>query len=71
MITLTAGTHEPLFRSTESNRPPLRVGVVQHRWRPDRGEPITVLKVCIGRAAGEGARPRSPPDQIPARRQRI
>ena len=56
MITLTAGAHEPLSRSTESHRPPLRVGLVQHRWRPDRGELVTVLKDGIARAAGEGAK---------------
>ena len=34
MITLTATAPDPLSRTTPSDRPPLRVGLVQHRWRP-------------------------------------
>ncbi|MGB8403277.1 MAG: nitrilase-related carbon-nitrogen hydrolase [Mycobacterium sp.] len=55
MITLTATAPEPLSRSTESTRPPLRVGLVQHRWRPDALELATVLRDGIDRAAGAGA----------------
>ncbi|OCB07136.1 hydrolase [Mycolicibacterium porcinum] len=55
MITLTAAAPESLSRSTESTRPPLRVGLVQHRWRPDAAELAKVLREGIDRAAGEGA----------------
>lgn len=55
MITLTATAPESLSRSTESTRPPVRVGLVQHRWRPDAGELAKVLRDGIDRAAGEGA----------------
>ncbi|WP_158166506.1 nitrilase-related carbon-nitrogen hydrolase [Mycolicibacterium smegmatis] len=56
MITLTATAPESLSRSTASQRPPLRVGLVQHRWRPDAGELVKVLREGIDRAAGEGAK---------------
>ncbi|WP_299558007.1 nitrilase-related carbon-nitrogen hydrolase [uncultured Mycolicibacterium sp.] len=56
MITLTAPAPESLSRTTPSQRPPLRVGLVQHRWRPDRGELVAALREGIDRAAGEGAR---------------
>ena len=55
MITLTATAPEPLSRSTESRRAPLRVGLVQHRWRADATELARVLRDGIDRAAGEGA----------------
>jgi N-carbamoylputrescine amidase len=55
MITLTATAPESLSRSTESMRPPVRVGLVQHRWRPDADELTKVLRDGIDRAAGEGA----------------
>ncbi|WP_066900530.1 nitrilase-related carbon-nitrogen hydrolase [Mycolicibacterium houstonense] len=55
MITLTAAAAEPLSRSTESGRPPLRVGLVQHRWRPDVDKLTKVLREGIDRAAGAGA----------------
>ncbi|MED5815917.1 nitrilase-related carbon-nitrogen hydrolase [Mycolicibacterium sp. 050232] len=55
MITLTAAAPESLSRSTESTRPPLRVGLVQHRWRPDAAELAKVLREGIDRAAGAGA----------------
>lgn len=55
MITLTATAPESLSRSTESTRPPMRVGLVQHRWRPDADELAKVLRDGIDRAAGEGA----------------
>jgi hypothetical protein len=56
MITLTATAPDPLSRSTPSHRPPLRVGLVQHRWRADSKELTTALRYGIDRAAGEGAR---------------
>lgn len=37
-------------------RAPLRIGVVQHRWRPDPAELRAVLLDAIAAAAGEGAR---------------
>ena len=56
MITLTAAAPDPLSRTNPSHRPPLRVGLVQHRWRADPKELATVLRDGIDRAAGEGAR---------------
>jgi N-carbamoylputrescine amidase len=56
MITLTACAPEPLSRTSASGRPPLRVGLVQHRWRPDAKELATVLRGGIDQAAAEGAR---------------
>src|ERR1700754_4798830 len=56
MIVKTAPAPDPLSRTTPSQRPPLRVGLVQHRWRPDANELTTVLRGAIDRAAGEGAR---------------
>lgn len=55
MITLTATAPESLSRSTESTRPPVRVGLVQHRWRPEADELTKVLRDGIDRAAGAGA----------------
>ncbi|QRY44656.1 hydrolase [Mycolicibacterium boenickei] len=55
MITLTATAPESLSRSAASTRPPLRVGLVQHRWRPDATELVRVLRDGIDRAAGAGA----------------
>ncbi|WP_061001627.1 nitrilase-related carbon-nitrogen hydrolase [Mycolicibacterium mucogenicum] len=46
------------FRSPADDhpdRPPVRVGLVQHRWRPDADELTKVLRDGIDRAAGEGA----------------
>ena len=56
MIITTATAPDSLSRTTPSDRPPLRVGLVQHRWRPDAKELTTVLRDGIDRAAGEGAR---------------
>jgi N-carbamoylputrescine amidase len=56
MQILTAGAPEPLSRSTPSDRPPLRVALVQHHWRDDAAELTKVLRGGIDRAAGEGAR---------------
>ncbi len=55
MITLTASASDSLSRSTASQRPPLRVGLVQHRWRPDVDKLTKVLRDGIDRAAGAGA----------------
>lgn len=55
MIVLTAPAAPPLSRSTESARPPLRVGVVQHRWRADTAELAQVLRSGIDQAAAAGA----------------
>lgn len=55
MRTLIAAATEPLSRSHDSQRPPLRVGLVQHRWRDDAAELARVLRDGIDRAAGEGA----------------
>jgi N-carbamoylputrescine amidase len=56
MITVTAAALDPLSRTTPSERPPLRVGLVQHRWRPDANELAKVLRGAIDQAAAEGAR---------------
>jgi N-carbamoylputrescine amidase len=56
MLTLTAEAPEPLSRSTPTDRPPLRVGLVQHRWRPDRAELVKSVRGGIDRAAAAGAR---------------
>ena len=55
MHTLIAAATEPLSRSHDSQRPPLRVGLVQHRWRDDAAELARVLRDGIDRAADEGA----------------
>ncbi len=56
MITLTATAPDPLSRTTATTRPPLRVALVQHRWREDADELASVLRGAVDRAAGEGAR---------------
>jgi N-carbamoylputrescine amidase len=43
-----ARVHEPA-------RPPVRVGLVQHRWHPDASEHRTALGTGVRMAAGEGA----------------
>ncbi len=55
MITLIAPAAPPPARSTASTRPPLRVALVQHRWRPDADELVTALRSGISAAAAEGA----------------
>ncbi|MEV7395937.1 nitrilase-related carbon-nitrogen hydrolase [Aeromicrobium sp. NPDC092404] len=42
--------------ASEPQRPPLRVGLVQHRWRADPDELATVLHDAVGLAAAAGAR---------------
>src|SRR6476469_8003827 len=56
MDILTASAPDPLSRTTPSDRPPLRVALVQHRWRPDVDELARVLRGAIDQAADEGAR---------------
>ncbi|AQA05055.1 hydrolase [Mycobacterium sp. MS1601] len=56
MLTVMAAAPDPLSRTTTSDRPPLRVALVQHRWRPDRAELLDVLRGGIAQAAAEGAR---------------
>ncbi len=56
MLIVTAPVAAPLSRTTPSRRPPLRVGLVQHRWRPERYELTAVLRGAIDQAAAEGAR---------------
>lgn len=55
MITLTADAPESLTRTKPSHRPPLRIGLVQHRWRADHAELTRVLGGGIARAAAAGA----------------
>ena len=56
MKLLTNLTTPPsLARTRRPQRPPLRVGLVQHAWRPDADELAGVLTDAIGTAAGEGA----------------
>lgn len=56
MNTMTADAPVSLTRSAPPQRPPLRIGLVQHRWRPDRAELTDVLSNAIARAAAAGAR---------------
>lgn len=55
MIIVTADAAEPLSRTAPSERAPLRVGLVQHRWRSDPAELAAVLRSGIDTAAGQGA----------------
>lgn len=56
MRLITPDTAMPsLCRTRESNRPALRVGLVQHRFRENPGELRSALTDAIGRAADEGA----------------
>lgn len=45
-----------LARENGPSRPPLRIGLVQHRWREDADELVDVLHDAIGAAAAAGAR---------------
>jgi N-carbamoylputrescine amidase len=56
MQTFTAAAPDSLSRTTPSDRSPLRVALVQHRWRSDARELASVLRGAIDQAAGEGAR---------------
>ncbi|OBF25540.1 nitrilase-related carbon-nitrogen hydrolase [Mycobacterium sp. ACS4331] len=55
MLTLIAPPAPPPARTTASTRPPVRVALVQHRWRPDADELAAVLSSGIAEAAAEGA----------------
>ncbi|OZC47235.1 hydrolase [Rhodococcus sp. WWJCD1] len=56
MLTLTNLTPpEALTRTTATDRPPLRVGLVQHRWNPDAAASKGELLEAISTAAGLGA----------------
>lgn len=55
MITLIADAPESLTRTSPPQRRPLRVGLIQHRWRADHAELTRVLRDAIGRAAAAGA----------------
>jgi N-carbamoylputrescine amidase len=46
---------ESLARTRPSERPPFRIGAVQHRWQPDPAEHEAALAEGIRIAAGEGA----------------
>jgi N-carbamoylputrescine amidase len=51
------GDPPPSFaRVEEPTRPPLRVGLVQHRWHPDPDEHRAALAEGVRLAAGEGAK---------------
>ncbi|MGW0162235.1 nitrilase-related carbon-nitrogen hydrolase [Mycobacterium sp. NPDC003323] len=54
MRVLTAEPARPLSRTTESTRPPVRVALVQHRWRPDAAKLTAALNDGIARAADAG-----------------
>jgi N-carbamoylputrescine amidase len=56
MKILTAAAPDSLSRSTPSQRPPLRVGLVQNRWQADPDALAATLRGGIDTAAGEGAR---------------
>ncbi|MFL5846098.1 MAG: nitrilase-related carbon-nitrogen hydrolase [Solirubrobacteraceae bacterium] len=55
LITATGPPPESFARVEPSTRPPLRVGLVQERWRPDPEEHQEALAAGIRMAAGEGA----------------
>lgn len=54
LITQTAPA-ESLARVLPTSRPPVRVALVQHRWREDATELVDVLTAAIGDAAAAGA----------------
>ncbi len=56
MKILTGAAADSLSRTTPSTRTPLRVALVQHRWRPDATELARVLRSAIDAAADDGAR---------------
>ena len=49
------GTPPSLARVDDPTQPPLRVALVQHRWREDADELATVLDEAVGQAAQAGA----------------
>ncbi|MBC7724649.1 MAG: hydrolase [Burkholderiaceae bacterium] len=56
MRLITATAPPSPARVAPPTRAPLRVALVQHRWREDRAALITVLDGAIGQAAADGAR---------------
>jgi N-carbamoylputrescine amidase len=57
MLTLTnLATPEALTRTTPTDRAPLRVGLVQHRWNPDAAALKAELLAAISTAADLGAK---------------
>ncbi|HEX8497836.1 MAG TPA: nitrilase-related carbon-nitrogen hydrolase [Actinomycetales bacterium] len=56
VIRADASTAHSPARTADSAREPLRVGLVQHRWRPDADALTTVLHDAVGQAAAAGAR---------------
>jgi N-carbamoylputrescine amidase len=56
LITAVGDTPPSPARVEEPTRPPLRVGLVQHRWHPDPDEHRAALAEGVRVAAGEGAR---------------
>ncbi|MDI6100269.1 nitrilase-related carbon-nitrogen hydrolase [Actinoplanes sp. NEAU-A12] len=56
MELIRSAAYDSPARVEEPARPPLRVGLVQHRWREDAAELREVLFDGIARAAGAGAR---------------
>ncbi|XVV15681.1 nitrilase-related carbon-nitrogen hydrolase [Actinoplanes sp. CA-131856] len=55
MRLISSGRLDSPARVDAPARPPLRIGVVQHRWRADAGELKDVLLGAIGQAAAEKA----------------
>jgi len=55
LITAVGAVPESFARVEEPRRAPLRVGLVQERWRPDPEEHRAALATGIRMAAGEGA----------------
>jgi N-carbamoylputrescine amidase len=56
LITAVGETPPSLARVEEPTRPPLRVGLVQHRWHADPEEHRAALAEGVRLAAGEGAK---------------
>ena len=56
VITAIGEPPESLARTRPPERPPLRVGAVQHRWHPDPAEHRAALAEGIRLAAAQGAR---------------
>jgi N-carbamoylputrescine amidase len=55
MKLITAEALPSLAGTNHTPRRPLRIGLVQHRWRADGRELVRTLHDAIGRAAGAGA----------------
>ncbi|MEU8657406.1 nitrilase-related carbon-nitrogen hydrolase [Actinoplanes philippinensis] len=55
MELIRSAAHDSPARVDAPTRPPLRVGLVQHHWRPDPAELSEVLLGGIAQAAGAGA----------------